>query len=134
FFFQAEDGIRDFHVTGVQTCALPISILVCKSVAEIVKTLSLISKRKFSRIGNTVLLLDAPLTDCNCFSKTDVDTMNLIMKIYTAIIHKSCDNYGMNLKLKVNKNIILPNKIGGQSIVFTVFFELQSHLNRPICR
>src|SRR5690606_39391706 len=24
-FFQAEDGIRDFHVTGVQTCALPIS-------------------------------------------------------------------------------------------------------------
>src|SRR5690606_41002944 len=24
FFFQAEDGIRDSHVTGVQTCALPI--------------------------------------------------------------------------------------------------------------
>src|SRR5690606_41095758 len=24
FFFRAEDGIRDFHVTGVQTCALPI--------------------------------------------------------------------------------------------------------------
>src|SRR5690606_19193904 len=28
FFFQAEDGIRDFHVTGVQTCALPISIVL----------------------------------------------------------------------------------------------------------
>src|SRR5690606_39994833 len=28
FFFQAEDGIRDFHVTGVQTCALPILLLV----------------------------------------------------------------------------------------------------------
>src|SRR5690606_40232913 len=27
FFFQAEDGIRYFHVTGVQTCALPISTL-----------------------------------------------------------------------------------------------------------
>src|SRR5256884_3038583 len=27
FFFQAEDGIRDVAVTGVQTCALPISIL-----------------------------------------------------------------------------------------------------------
>src|SRR5436309_10091430 len=26
FFFQAEDGIRDFHVTGVQTCALPIFV------------------------------------------------------------------------------------------------------------
>src|SRR2546425_12254275 len=28
FFFQAEDGIRDKLVTGVQTCALPISLLV----------------------------------------------------------------------------------------------------------
>src|SRR5260370_25245935 len=27
FFFQAEDGIRDSSVTGVQTCALPISFL-----------------------------------------------------------------------------------------------------------
>src|SRR5256886_9278464 len=26
FFFQAEDGIRDLTVTGVQTCALPISM------------------------------------------------------------------------------------------------------------
>src|SRR5690606_11364725 len=29
-FFQAEDGIRDFHVTGVQTCALPISGFIVK--------------------------------------------------------------------------------------------------------
>src|SRR4030066_549851 len=28
FFFQAEDGIRDSSVTGVQTCALPISRLL----------------------------------------------------------------------------------------------------------
>src|SRR5256886_7759009 len=28
FFFQAEDGIRDLTVTGVQTCALPISRIV----------------------------------------------------------------------------------------------------------
>src|SRR5699024_11773734 len=27
FFFQAEDGIRDRNVTGVQTCALPISLM-----------------------------------------------------------------------------------------------------------
>src|SRR5690606_40507979 len=30
-FFQAEDGIRYFHVTGVQTCALPI----CSQLPEI---------------------------------------------------------------------------------------------------
>src|SRR5688572_32226225 len=28
FFFQAEDGIRDLTVTGVQTCALPIFLVV----------------------------------------------------------------------------------------------------------
>src|SRR5690606_39817699 len=33
FFFQAEDGIRDFHVTGVQTCALPILAQVEKQLA-----------------------------------------------------------------------------------------------------
>src|SRR5205823_8719388 len=34
FFFQAEDGIRDKLVTGVQTCALPISATIRQSVAE----------------------------------------------------------------------------------------------------
>src|SRR2546426_8491035 len=32
FFFQAEDGIRDYKVTGVQTCALPIFDFLNKSV------------------------------------------------------------------------------------------------------
>src|SRR5258708_40343604 len=31
FFFQAEDGIRDDLVTGVQTCALPISLEVTRA-------------------------------------------------------------------------------------------------------
>ena len=40
FFFQAEDGIRDGHVTGVQTCALPISNMLgmfsdCRSLESI---------------------------------------------------------------------------------------------------
>src|SRR5688572_32110305 len=33
FFFQAEDGIRDLTVTGVQTCALPISVTACEATA-----------------------------------------------------------------------------------------------------
>src|SRR5437867_9773789 len=32
FFFQAEDGIRDRTVTGVQTCALPISKIIGASM------------------------------------------------------------------------------------------------------
>src|SRR5256885_10802420 len=42
FFFQAEDGIRDYKVTGVQTCALPISaehaaagVLRCRQVQPV---------------------------------------------------------------------------------------------------
>ena len=34
FFFQAEDGIRDRLVTGVQTCALPISLLSSLTIME----------------------------------------------------------------------------------------------------
>src|SRR5208282_6720406 len=34
FFFQAEDGIRDATVTGVQTCALPIWLASARSVGS----------------------------------------------------------------------------------------------------
>src|SRR5690349_23971421 len=34
FFFQAEDGIRDLYVTGVQTCALPILDLVAAQIRD----------------------------------------------------------------------------------------------------
>src|SRR5256884_3934286 len=39
FFFQAEDGIRDVAVTGVQTCALPISFLAGPGVPGMALTL-----------------------------------------------------------------------------------------------
>src|SRR5256885_3623467 len=50
FFFQAEDGIRDYKVTGVQTCALPIfdlSITVPNT------------NWRFGRIGKMALLGNA---------------------------------------------------------------------------
>src|SRR5437016_9268928 len=48
FFFQAEDGIRDWSVTGVQTCALPISS--ASGAATLFGTTSF----KFSRPGTPV--------------------------------------------------------------------------------
>src|SRR5690348_18336202 len=52
FFFQAEDGIRDGRVTGVQTCALPISSWSPKDhqnfpaeFREVVRTLLMIAAR-----------------------------------------------------------------------------------------
>src|SRR5207249_8175775 len=40
FFFQAEDGIRDRNVTGVQTCALPISSRVSDRFDDNLKELA----------------------------------------------------------------------------------------------
>src|SRR5690625_7371369 len=54
FFFQAEDGIRDGHVTGVQTCALPIS-LIRRIAAD-----SPAGERRFDAAAP---ILDMPLTD-----------------------------------------------------------------------
>src|SRR5689334_23450948 len=39
FFFQAEDGIRDGTVTGVQTCALPISATQVMELESVLATL-----------------------------------------------------------------------------------------------
>src|SRR5262249_22905453 len=58
FFFQAEDGIRDWSVTGVQTCALPISnlqpLLGCKSfepLADRQASARAVDKRLHQRCG-----------------------------------------------------------------------------------
>src|SRR5207248_6238220 len=54
FFFQAEDGIRDRTVTGVQTCALPISVSRTCSVSHATSTrrCSTCSRRRPSRRTN----------------------------------------------------------------------------------
>ena len=50
FFFQAEDGIRDSPVTGVQTCALPICgkfvVMICDGIDKY--------RKNFEKIGNIV--------------------------------------------------------------------------------
>src|SRR2546425_5063558 len=52
FFFQAEDGIRDKLVTGVQTCALPIFV-----VGDVITDEYLIGKpRRISREAPVIIL------------------------------------------------------------------------------
>src|SRR3989454_8520117 len=64
FFFQAEDGIRDYKVTGVQTCALPISFrdsyeqFSAKDAQVLgVSSDSVQSHRRFARRHNLPFLL-----------------------------------------------------------------------------
>src|SRR5438094_7623887 len=54
FFFQAEDGIRDRTVTGVQTCALPISPTV-PSVAAAGARSSRIGRPQLPHLGRSVM-------------------------------------------------------------------------------
>src|SRR2546430_10410622 len=52
FFFQAEDGIRDLTVTGVQTCALPISrCLAASLVVSGLRRNALVRDGPWDRLG-----------------------------------------------------------------------------------
>src|SRR5690606_39549779 len=56
FFFQAEAGIRDFHVTGGQTCALPIfSPLLADAVEAASRAENIPTTR-----GGTYLVMEGP--------------------------------------------------------------------------
>src|SRR5688500_19147379 len=60
FFFQAEDGIRDYKVTGVQTCALPIfadGVTVDQARREV----SEIAKQMKRELGEETWMTDATL-------------------------------------------------------------------------
>src|SRR5699024_11553875 len=58
FFFQAEDGIRDRNVTGVQTCALPIS---SSSVTSSWTTSSVSSVSSFSTFSSSFVTFKSAL-------------------------------------------------------------------------
>src|SRR2546430_10474892 len=63
FVFQAEDGIRDLTVTGVQTCALPISVEMMESGDSVRPVGGLIRFSAPRLIGATVTPLNARLGD-----------------------------------------------------------------------
>src|SRR5207249_6886694 len=48
FFFQAEDGIRDRNVTGVQTCALPIFLLPDPSAHDSAEVVAGVPREEFA--------------------------------------------------------------------------------------
>src|SRR5690606_33811615 len=76
--FQAEDGIRSFHVTGVQTCALPISFAIKKINMAITQSANInwvkdiYIEQEFEVLNDSVFLLsrDHFMSDF-AFSKKD---------------------------------------------------------------
>src|SRR5690606_40633096 len=62
FFYQAEDGIRAFHVTGVQTCALPILALAAQSQRDADRQIQGVEQRQ-ERLKQELRELNAPDPD-----------------------------------------------------------------------
>src|SRR2546430_9244541 len=78
FFFQAEDGIRDLTVTGVQTCALPISA----SASE-----SLITSPRYQSGPSGSLSIDAVLSSPAAIAPaTRLLTSSSGVRAYSALI------------------------------------------------
>src|SRR5690625_7792230 len=78
FMFQAEDGIRDGHVTGVQTCALPISVGVAASDFRSSAIKQLLNEAKFTAIkgnaGEMAFLVNIPWQSKGVESIDDVQS------------------------------------------------------------
>src|SRR6266566_4126711 len=64
FFFQAEDGIRDYKVTGVQTCALPICELIDQELGGVAKECARLARehRSSPMAARTLLQQAVPTT------------------------------------------------------------------------
>src|SRR5262249_58615394 len=71
FFFQAEDGIRDWSVTGVQTCALPILSSLPVPVSPLI---------------NTVESVGATFSTCLRTARTDPDIPTISSNIDARLI------------------------------------------------
>src|SRR6266700_395407 len=119
FFFQAEDGIRDFHVTGVQTCALPIlrgprgGMILCN--AELAKP---VDKQVFPGTqggplehviaAKAVALLEASQPDFKQYAKDVVANAqalaNRLISLGYAIVSGGTDSHLMLVDLR-KKNI-----------------------------
>src|SRR3989454_8231622 len=78
FFFQAEDGIRDYKVTGVQTCALPISGDIEAQLARLPKVTG-ISQQHLSPAANRVL--EEAFNEAGKFKDEYVSTEHLLLAI-----------------------------------------------------
>src|SRR3712207_3291640 len=82
FFFQAEDGIRDIGVTGVQTCALPISL----------GGIQYLERRKsfFSEFGDGMQRLHFVVTEHFFLENVGIDNSKSRCRFWTLLFSFHC--------------------------------------------
>src|SRR6266498_5568688 len=104
FFFQAEDGIRDADVTGVQTCALPISAVVAGAAEEHVVTGD----------GEARLLLDALQSRLEALVRERLDAAALVADEVMMVLGGELDAFVM--RAPVAKIDLLHEPLLGQQV------------------
>src|SRR2546430_4036402 len=152
FFFQAEDGIRDLTVTGVQTCALPISILgaevavhACPAFAacynEAVGTICYFNAGHtpgLLRDGNGITELPATGLPLGLFSHAthDAPTVALpsdaaLLLISRGVVEGKCNNEEFGLERA--KQILLAPGRSAQEVCAAILDQVQQFMcARPI--
>src|SRR5215471_7177262 len=122
FFFQAEDGIRDLYVTGVQTCALPILRAIAGQqpvVTKAKKSIATFKLREGQKIGAMVTLRRDRMYE---FFDRLVTLALPRVRDFKGVSPKAFDGRG-NYSLGVKEQIIFPeinfdqvDKIKGMNI------------------
>src|SRR2546425_5458091 len=113
FFFQAEDGIRDKLVTGVQTCALPIW-LQARLMSQALRKLT----AAISRSGAVLIFINQIREKIGImFGNPETQPGGRALKFYASIrmdirrqdaIKQGTESLGVRTKVKVVKNKLAP--------------------------
>src|SRR5260370_33641039 len=108
FFFQAEDGIRDSSVTGVQTCALPISFGNPRGLEGAVSmgVISSVARQIKPEDPLVYIQTDAPINPGNSGGPL-IDTQGRVVGINTFILSESGGSEGLGFAIPSNivKNV-----------------------------
>src|SRR5204862_2066758 len=90
FFFQAEDGIRDLYVTGVQTCALPIFAVLSSLPVAVCGRLS----TKSTSSGSHHLATCCARCACTCSAVTSLPGLRTTSRSEERRVGKECRSRG----------------------------------------
>src|SRR5699024_7552192 len=98
FFFQAEDGIRDRNVTGVQTCALPI-LPVCLSSLYCIKYLLSIISELTSKYFLIALFISSSLMASSVLFELKMSfSVNLLTSVGACLSLCCCSSFESSLE------------------------------------
>src|SRR5699024_11837759 len=100
FFFQAEDGIRDRNVTGVQTCALPISGKLEQFLDNIIQAQCYLRVENVENEENKVVELKLNIPGTQLFAKSQAKSFEEATDLAVESIRRQINKYKTKNRVK----------------------------------